>query len=230
LSFVDGGNLITYQQGVVLVNGIAGEIPDAKVSVRWADYKGKEAVPLLNKKVTLTTAGRKDTARRYLSIAGVPTPQTWYSVNDAQLPCIARPPYHYKGRGFGVIEKEEEKARYRGKRGWYYSEIYPKTEELRVHVGGEKVLSASRKPIIEGELRANMDVTGMDWEWVEVSDSVAQLAIAACKALKMDFGAVDIMLSDKHRHKAVVCEVNVFCGVTSDRLAKVYADYFLSLC
>ncbi|SCW45973.1 ribosomal protein S6--L-glutamate ligase [Ruminococcaceae bacterium YRB3002] len=75
--------------------------------------------------------------------------------------------------------------------------------DVRVNVVGNKVVSAMMR-INENDFRSNISGGGHA-EKLEVTDEIADLAVRACDALRLDFAGVDVLLSDKG---PMVCEVN----------------------
>lgn len=185
---------------------------------------------LINTATAIENTHHKPTGRRLMQEAGVPVPKTWFDSREATIPFIARPPKHTGGQDFIVIKSRPELPKLpRDREDWYYSEVYPKDREYRVHVWRDKVMCSYEKYLQEGEIRGNQLVTGLGWSGqVEVDESIKQVAIDACKALKLDTGAVDIMTSTSHEHPVVVCEVNAQPTIKTDLLTQTYATYVLS--
>ena len=113
-----------------------------------------------------------------------------------------------------------------------YTQYVNKTQEYRIHVHNGKVFFVQRKA-------RDMDVPNEDVNWkirnhangfiyankdVVVSDVAKDQAIAACAALGLDFGAVDIILSARGDDWFVL-EVNTAPGLTGTTLEK-YTEQF----
>ena len=111
-----------------------------------------------------------------------------------------------------------------------YVRYVPKQEEYRIHVMNGEAFFVQRKARkmevpddqvnwkvrnLEGFIYANQNV--------EVAQEVKDLAIAAVGALLLDFGAVDIIVTN--RGKSYVLEVNTACGLAGTTLDK-YSEAF----
>lgn len=112
-----------------------------------------------------------------------------------------------------------------------YTKYVKKTQEYRIHVFGGEVIFRQRKArkkevpdeqvnwqvrnLAGGFIFANQDLA--------VPASVEQAAIAAVKALGLDFGAVDVGCNKEQ--EAVVYEVNTACGLEGKNL-EAYANAF----
>ena len=157
------------------------------IAIRWGAYF-TVPIPTVNSKEAASLAAHKSRSRKILS-EHVPTPKTWYSLKDAEFPCIGRPSRHSGGEDFVIVEKNVSLPN-----GWYFSEIIDSKEEYRVYVGYGKILGAYKKKFKEGEIRANRAITGLQWgSLVSAPTEVEKVALTALKCINLDFGAVDIL-------------------------------------
>lgn len=76
--------------------------------------------------------------------------------------------------------------------------------DVRVNVVGGKVVNAVKRQSLNGDFRSNVTLGG-SMQSCTVSEEVKKLALDACKALKLDFGGVDFLMSD---NGPLLCEVN----------------------
>ncbi|MDD3886427.1 MAG: RimK family alpha-L-glutamate ligase [Victivallaceae bacterium] len=77
--------------------------------------------------------------------------------------------------------------------------------DLRVEVAGGRVIAAMRRTAAPGEFRANV-THGGSMAPAEPTSEEAQIAIAACRVLKLDFAGVDLLTGEDG--KPLICEVN----------------------
>lgn len=213
-------------------------LPD--VIVRWGitqefPYVLPDHVKVINTPEGIYNAYRKIRGRRLMAHADVPVPKTWFDLAEAKLPFIARPGTHMYGRNFFVVRTEQQRSQLNPGKGWYYSEIYPKTQEYRVFVGSGRVLATVERYLKPGELRSNSVITNipmsapLDIMQRPYGKEIAEISINACRAISLDTGAVDIMVAPDHRMPVTVCEVNSMPGVKEDWAVKMYVDYLLNI-
>lgn len=137
----------------------------------------------------------------------------------------------HSGAGIVVMRNEEDKVE-----APLYTKYIPKKEEYRLHVVDGKVIFVQQK-----RKQSNMEQTSDEklirshangWVYctsdVEVTDEAQELAIAAVKALGLDFGAVD-MIKGKDDGSMYVLEVNTAPGLASPTLLDAYTKAFLEL-
>tara|TARA_R110000744_G_scaffold103210_1_gene197990 strand:+ start:1152 stop:2024 length:873 start_codon:yes stop_codon:yes gene_type:complete len=106
-----------------------------------------------------------------------------------------------------------------------YVKYMPKKQEYRVHVANGQVVDLQRKA-------RRHDVADEDVNWrirnhdngfifarneLDVPHSVSRQAVMACKAIGLDFGAVDIIYNERHQ-SAYVLEINTAPGLTGQTL------------
>ena len=203
--------------------------------INWGNHIYREDKYFrLNKPSAIALASNKAVSRRFLRDAGIHVPVTWFLGEREPLNLggkfIARPPYHHGGNNFYVVGSVNELARKidGDTSTWYFSEIFPKTHEFRVHCAHGKVLQVSNKPLAEGEIRANHSVVEESWralKWSEFNDLICEQSLKAVKVLGLDYGAVDIMWnSDTNR--VAICEVNTSPSITTEYSSGKYAEYF----
>lgn len=132
----------------------------------------------------------------------------------------------YGGAGIVIAETNEELVN-----APLYVRYVPKKEEYRVHVMDGEAFFVQRKA-------RKMDVPDDQVNWkirnleggfiyanqnVEAPQEVVNQAIAAVGALNLDFGAVDLIVTD--RGKCFTLEVNTACGLAGTTLDK-YCEAF----
>ena len=154
------------------------------------------------------------------------SPETWFKVDKAKIPFIARPSLHTHGNDFWVVRSEADRVSLKKKdlNGWYFTELLNIKEEYRVYVGGGKVLGAWRKEFKGGELRANRAITGLKWKFLMPPKDVGEIAVKGCERLGIELAGVDIAVTDR----PLVLEVNGTPRISSDDVLRCYRNYILT--
>lgn len=180
-----------------------------------------------NQASSIKKASNKKIAREILESNNISVPRmvTPDSVGIT-FPIIGRPPVHTKGQNFFVYNTLQEfKAAYNPE--YYYSVFIDKVKELRFHVGHSSIIVAMNKQLFQGEF-AQGNLPGQSFtniKWNSIDVDYAKLAIKACNALSLDFGAVD-MIIDKFGN-AYVLEVNTAPDFDySDYFSQCHDDYW----
>lgn len=191
----------------------------------------------LNNPRAVSLGSNKRESRRVLQNKGVAVPHTWFygedftneGLNEGAI--IARPSHHHAGKDFYVIASMNDYVNLSKKHdlgSWYFSEIFQKTHEYRVHCAHGKVLMISDKPISSTDLRANHAVVEEAWralKWSEFNPKVCEESLKAMEVLGLDYGAVDIMYN-ANDDSVAICEVNTSPSITTDYTSGKYAAYF----
>lgn len=148
-----------------------------------------------NQSKAIADATDKKQARIIMAKAGVRVPKmvTLDNIEKKDLPIIARPFTHAKGRNFIVLNTLGEfKAHYNPNR-FYYSAFINKVKEYRIHVGSNKALNVLEKPNPKnGSIAWNRARNGGEAfenvKWSEYNFNCVIEAFKAVEALKLDFG------------------------------------------
>lgn len=172
-----------------------------------------------NKSRAINLASNKFEARMKMQENNVPIPRTnigRMGIAYATFPIIIRPLKHSKGKDFYIANNYGEfypifhNTFFDG--GCYYSSVYDKKQEYRVHVAFGKILSIQEKPLVDGIIQANQAQTHESWRvlpWSEYRRDLCRIAVDAVKALGLDTGAVDVMVNRENREMSIcICEVN----------------------
>ena len=207
-------------------------LPENAFCIRWGTrYALPNENKVINKASALKNASNKALCRHILQDNNIAVPKTWFkgSMSGIVFPIIARPETHRAGKQFYVCNNRSELNAVLNKTS-YYQEIYPKTNEYRVHVAHGKVLAIMEKPLNEHDLRANRSVNGDTWRtlpWGEYDYTMCKLACKAVKTVGLDFGAVDVMAQSTNSNypKCVVAEINT-APTLRPYLQQRYAEYF----
>jgi hypothetical protein len=196
------------------------------VVIRWGWYGNIDTDSksiVYNKAEAIKLANDKGVCRKFLASKNIDVPKTYLLdeisellANDGlQYPIIARPSHHGRGKNLWICENIAEIREAIRKGATYFSEIYPKTEEYRVHCALGKVIEVMQKPAPEDTTqvawnRAQNDAPFTRVPWDNWKNYICKLALRATKELGLDIAGVDIMVqkTDRNLPKAVVCEVN----------------------
>lgn len=157
---------------------------------------------IINPFYAIQNASRKLEARQKLLSLGIPAPQLYFSWNISQenLPVIARPRRHMKGRDFHLIENMDKAIEF-AKKGYYLQEVIDKDREYRIFVFKDRILEIDVKlknenPNHDGMIRTHR----LGWHnsrvpMNDVNSNLRAYARAAVTSLNLDFGAADCCTS-----------------------------------
>jgi len=223
--------------GYITCVGIAQHLDECQVVVYpapktrgIADMVVPWGVPLagcaINKRANMGAARDKGNARLMMHKAGVCVPEPWYKGEKWMGDLIFRPNGHHGGRNLYVVRSPEEAERYNG---GYFSALFKKTHEFRVHVAHGKVLALEDKHYTGRQVGCNRLKNGLPWTVVRWNDAgqahrlIMLEGLRAVEALGLDFGGVDVMWDGK---QACVCEANTAPTIIEDYKQQRYAAYF----
>ena len=147
------------------------------------------------------------------------------------FPILARKERHFKGKDIIYLKTRKSlwKRLRRVSTREFFIKYVPKEAEFRVHVLGEEVPNICQKVPSEKTTKHHPHVwcSPRGWTLVDYSGehsvALAELGIKAVKALKYDFGAVDIGLGKDG--KFYVFEINSAPRLSKTR-RRYYAKYF----
>lgn len=132
----------------------------------------------------------------------------------------------HSGKGIVMVPAGEV-----GPNAKLYVQYKKKKHEYRVHVFQSRVIDVTQKKKRVGHEDTNHQIRNHQNGWVycrenvQEPEGIQQLALAACNALGLESGAVDIIWNEKE-NKCYVLEVNTapgICGITT----KKYTDAIL---
>lgn len=205
----------------------------SKVLIRWGN---RVSIPTDEHSITYNRMdGIKNATNKKLSrelfmqnnvqTAKLVTPDT---ITDAQMPVIARPFTHSKGKNFVVLTNRQDFIlHYRANNtGWYYSEFIDKEQEFRVHCANGKVLAIMEKPRGVGIAwnRAQNHEAFIRVMQANYIHDVCLQALLSMDAVGLDFGGVDVLYKNG---KAYVIEINTSPTLnSSEYVSERYAKYF----
>lgn len=200
------------RHGHVVVNWGSSEYP------RWANHMEENGARMLNHPVAVAKSTNKLTAFQYLRAAGVPIPN--FSMNRIGAGKMLEEGHTVyartllrgsEGRGIVIATTPEELVDAQ----LYVEGITGAREEYRVHVMDGKVIDFAKKlkkkdtEIIDG-VRNHHNGWIYARKDINLSDLAEEVSIGACKAVGLDFGAVDIITKGD---KVYVLEINTAPGL-----------------
>jgi len=173
------------------------------------DYKSPKGGQRLNSDQSIKISKNKPLSRKMLADKKVSIPKTWFRIEDAVIPYIARPKYHAQGRDFIVIRTEEEHKKFLESKKydttWYFSELLNVKREIRVILLDEDIVYAFDFPLFETpeltvEKRHSIMGTKEDLGWIDNSNIINEddkkLCIDALKAIGLKYGTVDLLITE----------------------------------
>lgn len=205
----------------------------SSVSPAWADVARRRGVIFLNTPSAVARATNKLKTFEYLRQNGVTVPEFTTDMALAN---------HWLDDGFTVIERHslsgnsgvgirvvndtDDNVESTLTSAPLYTKYIPKKKEFRVNVFRGEVIDYAQKKKRGTENRGpefNKYICSSEMGWVfckndiDHIDAVKVAAVAAVRALGLDFAAVDIMF---HRNTAYVLEVNTAPGMSPSTLEK----------
>lgn len=247
--------LYQYKAGSASAKALAEKLGIKRIKLEGSKYKpkatdviinwGSSTLPqelknaiILNKPEAIAKASNKLSAFQAFKEAEVPTPEFTTSfhealkwIDKAGAMVVARTKLSgHSGEGIVLVQKENRDELPNAP---LYTEYVKKVQEYRLHVFKGNVFFIQRKarkqevPDDEVNWQVRNHANGFIFahQGVDVPDSYKEAAVAAVKALGLDFGAVDIIETKKK--ECFVLEVNTACGLEGTTLDK-YAEQFNS--
>ena len=165
-------------------------------------------IPVYNDGHAIERSVDKGMTSFLLKNAGLPTPATWVARNREEVlkiaelelqqghKLISKPLFGSQGEGIRRIEKMTDLFWLTSSHGIYYLQRFVQCAgegyaDKRVFVVNGKVIAAMRRH--GGKSWLNNVARGARCEAIEADEKLAQLAIKAAAALKMDYAGVDII-------------------------------------
>jgi len=194
-----------------------------KVIIRWGSIAGSDTGRrVINPKEAIKRCLDKRAQLELLSSRRVPVPRL-----VTKPPCVAREPYHSRGRSFFICHTEEEVNEAMEAGAVLMTELIDVDTEYRVHVIHGSVVSIAIKVPSE---KAHPIIRSVShgWKFEEVenmeladAESIIRYSLKAVDVLGLDFGAVDIALTPDWRTR--IFEVNTAPGLSEERV-EIYAQ------
>jgi len=190
---------------------------------------------IINQAWAINQNADKIYAREKLISDGIRAPRLFNSFNitPENLPVIARPRNHFKGRRFYILEDIDKVIEF-AKKGYYLQEIIEKENEFRIFVFKDKIMEINIKTQEDQDKDKFVDypkmVRSFKFGWImkrfPISETDRELKLLARAALTnsgLDFGAVDCCI-EKDTNLSWVFEINSAPGLI-DRKIKLLKTY-----
>lgn len=180
----------------------------------------------LNSAVGITRSRDKLRAHQFLAKKGIALPRTAFAhqADDAAdlITSVGGPPVIVKllegTQGVGVVLCETKKAAesviqaFRGMKAYLLVQEFIKEAggaDVRLFVVGDRVVAGMKRQGAEGEFRSNLH-RGGSASTIKITPAERRTAVAACKALGLKVGGVDVLQSERG---PLVLEVNSSPGL-----------------
>lgn len=211
-----------------------------RLQVNWGSASPRPVpnVRCLNSGAAVELASNKLSALIAMREAGVPVPDFWQTkeeVNRRENGLIfARTLLRAsEGRGIVVVRPGEDLPQ-----APLYVQYIRKSTEYRVHVGGTEVIAIQQKRF-RNDHEASADeriirnhrngwifaVENVVYPTADTEERLREAAVAAVRALGLDFGAVDLVVGKTNRANVYVLEVNTAPGLSSPTTLRAYTEY-----
>lgn len=181
--------------------------------IRWGNSDQEERdgrTAVIQTARAIRAASDKLAAFRLLAEADVSIPRFTTSADEANgwgTTVFGRTRHGAKGHGITVFQPGDARWGHA-----LYTEFVPNTREYRLHVVGGNVVRVQRKYLEREELNGDGFIKNHDHGYVfkqpqkALNTTRTDAAVAACAALGLDFGAVDMVIDE--RGKEYILEVN----------------------
>lgn len=200
------------------------------IVINWGSSSCPDFGPATTLNVNVNTAQCKLAAFKALSEAGVSIPKFWESQSDIPVenyPVVARTILRgHSGNGIVMLSGNQDQVN-----APLYTQYVKKKDEYRVHVFKEKPFFVQRKARKSSVETPNWQIRNLAGGFVFVEQDIASVpasvlteAVAAIKAVGVDFGGVDIIWNENQK-KAYALEINSACGL-EERTALKYKEAF----
>ena len=187
-------------------------------------------------KGVLACRNKKEMRRLFIE-KGINVPKTWFKIEDAVIPFIARPRYHHMGKLLFVARTEEEKSIMMNDpaigKDWYFSELLDLTHEFRIILFNYEVILAYEFPLygsVEETVLKRLEYRGTNLAAKQIPTNIPRhyedLAIKAMKTIELGFGGLDLLVDRKGN--IYISEVNnspTMYKVIRDALKKAIIKY-----
>lgn len=204
-------------------------------------------IPVYNDARVIERSVDKAMTSFLLHQSGLPTPPTWV-VHDRQTAMhiaerelcaghclLSKPVFGSQGEGIRRIEKSTDLLWLTADNGMYYLQRFVKCagqgySDYRILVVNNRAVAAMRRC---GRSWLNNVARGAQCEALTPNTDLVQLAVAAAKALHMDYAGIDIITAESGAHMIIeansipawkglqsVCSIDLACCLAEDLIAR----------
>lgn len=212
---------------VRIVNCPKGKCPRIKFSESdWVltmmpiskNYRSPTGGQRLNSDQAIRTSKNKPLSRKLLMDKGISVPKTWFDINKAIIPYIARPKYHAQGNDFIVIRDQEQHEKFLNSKkwdaSWYFSELLNVKREVRIITLDDDLVYAFEFPLFETpeitvkkrhSIMGTPDDPGWNPDPNIINEEDKKLCIDALNAIGLKYGTADLLITDNGTY---ITEIN----------------------
>jgi hypothetical protein len=225
----DTAKLLAADLGIPCYNPHGGEVNGkSKYVIRWGTGAGLGYIPeiVVNKKAAVRKAVNKLGSIKLFNDNGIRT-----APFSTTTPCVGRSIEHTQGQNFWLCWAPDQVHTAKMEGAEYFIDYIPIKQEYRIHVMDGEVVFTQRKYPKDRVSSAFMGIQGFSNGWHkhafdgEVSEDIIKTAKNAVAALGLDFGGVDILISQTD-NLAYVAEVNTGPALPTEEVRKFYTEYF----
>lgn len=227
-------NGITRQTGAALAEELGCQSGPEGIQritklIRWGNGSGIGYTPALviNKKTAIDRAVNKELSIQLFREAGCRVPE-----ETDRVPCVGRTRTHTQGNGFWLCWEQPQVAQVRQEGADYFIRYIPVRQEWRVHVIDGEVAFVQNKYEPERIATAFMGIQGFRDNWhtrvlppERAGMNVCVQSVNATRALGLDFGGVDVLVSLTDNRPYVI-EVNTGPSLPTPQTRAPYLAYF----
>lgn len=222
------------EQGVDIRGGT--KIPEAELGtlIRWGATSPVARKPkrVLNSMKAIQAASNKREALNIMRASGVnvPTVLNAGEVKLEHLPVLGRKDHHVGANDIILCMNMRDVERAKAAGCSHFSKYIPTKAEYRVHVFGDQIIKTSQKILTEPELATQPWIRNLGAGYTfrqsenRLSGASRGMAIDAVHALGLNFGAVDVIISDDDQ--TYILEVNTAPGLQTDTSIEAYLEQF----
>lgn len=191
-------------------HGTAAPSNREDVIIRWGTYGRTPYRPssVLNGREAVRRASDKFGSLQFMQARGVPVPRFSYDPRGLRSPFLGRLTQHTRGEDIVLCMQLMDAFRSESE---YFIEYVPVAREYRVHVFGDEVIKQSEKVLTDAAaytpwIRNHEHGHTFRHPSVRLNHFQEAIAISAVQSLRLDFGAVDLIVNDEGQ--SYVLEVN----------------------
>lgn len=201
------------------------------VLVRWGNSEATQYRPtngVINGRNGIAAAADKFDSLQAMRTAGVPVPNFSHNNLELRPPYLARSRQHTRGLDITLCMQALDAARCGT--ADYYIEYIPTAREYRIHAFEDRIIHVTQKVLTNEEaytpwIRNHGHGYTFRSPRIRLTPLQEYAAISAVKALRLTFGAVDLIVADDGQ--TYVLEVNT-APACSPRTGRAYVDAIAS--
>lgn len=186
------------------------ELDGMEPGLEHAEHLIERGVRVLNRPDALLATHDKLLTARMLDAAGLPHPRTTHlepgmPLPDCAFPCVVKPRFGSWGQDVYLCRTVDDLPAILdavSRRAWWSRHgaliqelVGVERRDVRVVVAGRRAVAGAQRTAAEGEWRTNVTLGG-SVTLAEVPEGAEELALAAARAIGIDFAGVDLLPLD----------------------------------